>query len=136
MNNLLIWPLTETDKIIFTSSKVTLATITCCDSIDVFLKSRQGEFHLVSDLTGCQFNRFKNELLSVINKTQPGAKLVDSFSILCSSLNHFLVQIYDHNTVLAYFLVDLKTIQAWISQLDLLEVVMQENENDLQLEAF
>jgi hypothetical protein len=138
MNNLLIWPLTETDKIIFSSSTATLATITCCDPIDLVFKTDSidplnknlTKYQLVSGLTGCQLSSFKNELMFLINQTKTEATLAQVLSISYSKLGHVLLKIQYQNSTLGYFLINLEAVQAWNAQLDLLEVVMQENENE------
>lgn len=130
MNNLLIWPLTETDKIIFSSSKSSLATITCCDTIDLLLYVNKAEFQLVSDMTGCQLSSFKNDLVSIVNKTKNDVVLGQKITISCSKLGQILISIQEQSAVLAYFIIATEIVQAWIAQLDLLEVVMQENENE------
>lgn len=130
MNNLLIWPLTEKDKIIFSSSVSSLASITCCDPISISLKTEKQEYLLLSNVMGCQLGTFKQDLLLIVNRTNLVAQLQKSLFVCISKLGQILVEIKDQDSTIAYFLVDLETIQAWATQLDLLEVVMQENENE------
>jgi hypothetical protein len=130
MNNLLIWPLSDTVKIVFSSTYATLANITCCDKIDFYFKVDQVEYPLALGLTGCQLSSFRKELLAIVNQSITEISLSESICISLSRLGHILVQVDHQKEVLGYFLVTLETIQAWITQLELLEVVMQENENE------
>ncbi len=130
MNNLLIWPLSDTAKIVFSSADATLANITCCDKIDFSFKVDQLEYPLVLGLTGCQLSSFRKELLSIFNQSKKESSLSEAIFISLSKLGHILVEVYHQKEALGYFLVTLETIQAWITQLELLEVVMQENENE------
>jgi len=130
MNNILLWPLSDTDKIVFSSIHASLATITCCDSIDLYFKTSKAEYPLKSGLTGCQLSFFKNELSAIVNQTKKEVNLTQVISVSSSKLGNVLIQMYQQEEVLTYFTASLETIQAWIAQLDLLEVVMQENENE------
>lgn len=130
MNNLLIWSLSHDDKLVFSSFQASLATITCCDSITVTLKVNQAEYQLFTDLKGCALTTFKQDLLKILHKKELKAELLKNIEILRSSLGQILIQIKSKDVVLAYFLTDFEVIQTWISQLELLEIVMQENENE------
>lgn len=130
MNNLLVWPLSENSKIIFLSKNATLATITCCDQIDIKLEIEQTEYVLLSCLTGCQLSSFKNSLEEIVTDKTNSISFQDVLLISKSQLGQLLLEIYIENRSFAYFLIDMPTIQAWAKQLDLLEVVMQENENE------
>ncbi len=135
MNNLLIWPLSENAKIIFLSQNATLSTITCCDQIDIQLEIDHKLYSLVGSLTGCQLSAFKKSLEDIIIDKINKVSLQDVVLISKAELGQVLFKIDKENKALAYFLIDISTMQAWATQLDLLEVVMQENENEKKIKG-
>jgi hypothetical protein len=130
MNNLLVWPLSENTKIIFLSQSATLSTITCCDQIDIRFEVDQKHYILISNLTGCQLSAFKQSLQDIIVDKTNKASLQDTLLISKPILGDLLLEIHKDNQTFAYFLIAIDIMQAWATQLDLLEVVMQENENE------
>lgn len=131
MNNLLIWPLSEHYKISFSSQSATLSSITCCDPIDIFLHSQHEQYLLGTGLTGCKISSLKKELHSLLQNKQAVAELQEVFTIKSSQLGVMLLELYyKNNHNLAFFIITLDDIQSWFSQLELLEVLMQENENE------
>lgn len=133
MNNLLVWPLLENVKIIFLSENATLSTITCCDQINIKLEVDQKEYFFISDLTGCQLSSFKKHLQEIVANKINKLSLQEVLLISKAELGQVLLEIYKDNKPLIYFLMDIDTIQAWATQLDLLEIVMQENENEKKI---
>ena len=130
MHNLLIWPLTEHDKIIFSSQSASLSSITCCDLIDIFLHSHAQEYLLVSGLTGCRLSDFKKSLDLLLQGQQTKVELEGACVIKSSQTGILLLEIYQNNLVLKFNIITLDDIKSWVSQLELLEVLMQENENE------
>ena len=129
MNNLLFWPLLHNIKIIFSSS-ATLSTITCCDQIDLVLEKDQEQFVVISGLTGCQLSSLKNHLQEMAASKTNKLSWQDVLLISKSQLGQILLEIQKDNKSFAYFVIEMDMLQAWVRQLDLLDVVMQENENE------
>jgi hypothetical protein len=130
MHNLLMWPLSQDDKIVFSSQGASLASITCCDPIDISLSVSLHQYQLASGLTGCKISAFKVALQSVLEKKQHAAQLDTSLNVRVSKLGQILVEIFQDSECIAYYLIDMDIVTSWIAQLELLEVLMQENENE------
>lgn len=130
MHNLLIWPLTEQDKIIFSSENASLSSITCCDPIDIGFYNGNQKYLLATALSGCKFSALKKELSFFVQGGQAKVELKDVFSIKSSELGAISLELYQNSHVLKFFIIALDDVKSWVSQLELLEVLMQENENE------
>ncbi len=133
MNNLLVWPLTDTGKIVFVSKKASLSSITCCDSIDIQLEMEQQSYTLISSLTGCQLTLLKELLQQIITETIKKAEFKNVIFFLKPERGPILLELHKDDSILSCFLLDTSMIQAWIAQLDLLQVVIEENENEKKI---
>lgn len=130
MHNLLIWPLSQDDKIIFSSQGASLSSIICSDLIDISLCSNTQEYVLVSGLTGCKLSSFRKTLNLLLQAQQNKVELDNIFTIKSSETGMILIEIYKNDCVLKFNIITLDDIKSWVFQLELLEVVMQENENE------
>jgi hypothetical protein len=130
MNNLLIWPLSEHYKIIFSSQSTSLSSITCCDPIDILLYRDTEKYVLASGLTGCKISSLKKELHLLLQDKHTIVQLQGVFTIKGSELETILLELYLNNHTLTFFIITFDDIQSWLSQLELLEILMQENENE------
>lgn len=130
MHNLLVWSLSESKKIVFSSKTVSLSSITCCDPIDVTLHYQVQDYPLAFGLTGCTFTAFKKDLDLLIQGQKSEISFSTIFKIKSSKLDGILLEIYQDKDLLAGNLITLDDVRSWASQLELLEVLMQENENE------
>lgn len=130
MHQLLIWPLSENIKLIFASKLSDLATITCCDTIDIILHNNEQQHMLLSDVTGCSLESLKKMLQSMIAGSLATGRFQDVILLSHDQLDNWLVDIRQNHEPFCYGVVTIDVIQSWAAQLDLLQVVMEENENE------
>lgn len=130
MSHLLVWPLSPDLKIVFSSQGSDLATITCCDKLDMVLYHRDNQHVLQENITGCALSGFKQALQLLATGQQMTGRFADVFLLGRDQFDHVLVEIRSEQKPLSYSLVPLETVESWAAQLDLLQVVMEENENE------
>ncbi|MBI2344638.1 hypothetical protein HYV10_01040 [Candidatus Dependentiae bacterium] len=130
MHNLLVWQLRDDYKIIFSSQGASLSTVTCCDSIDISFYGESQKYLLATTLTGCSLSSFKKELDLFVQGVVFQAKFNDIFVLRRSEIGIILLEISKDDQILGFFIISFDDIQSWISQLELLEILMQENENE------
>lgn len=134
MNNLLVFPLNQNEKILISSQGLSLATVTLCSQLKVLFIGLDGQYTISDTVKGSDFSVLKEGLKSLFDKK------VQSFSwkqliFKFSKLEHCLVEIYFQDEILGYYIVDRSAIQSWITQLELFEVLMYENQEEEKLKG-
>lgn len=127
---LLVWPLSQQIKIVLNSQDADLATITCCDKLDMILYHGDTLYILQENITGCALSTFKLALDQLASGQQITARFGNAVLLGRDQFDQVLVEIRSVQKALSYSVVPLETIQSWAVQLDLLQVVMEENENE------
>ncbi|MBI2345188.1 hypothetical protein HYV10_03935 [Candidatus Dependentiae bacterium] len=130
VHNLIFLRLSMDAAIAFVSQTADLSSVTCCDAIDLVFNTEKQKYNVSLALRGVQLFAFKQDLENLIAAGQSKLALQNSLYIFRSELGQFLIEISDNNKPLAYYLVSLDTLEAWIKQLNLLQILMQENENE------
>lgn len=130
MHHLLVWPLSQQSKIIFVSNTADLSTITCCDTINIILQHNDQQIMILESVTGCALTSFKILLHGLIFDQQQSARFQDVFLFQVDQFDNWLIDIRLQHKPLLYALVTVDTLKSWQTQLDLLQVVMEENENE------
>ena len=129
MHPILVWPLSDTLKIFFVASDCDLNTVTCCDSLAIQLQHQDQSYMVASDLVGCSFGQLKDMLEKFIEYQQKQIQFKDIFFIAQDQCGNILLEIRKNNVVVCYHMISISMIQAWIAQLDLLLILMEENEH-------
>jgi|GEM_PF-1308640 len=130
MHQLLVWPLSESLKFVFSSKTSDLATITCCDTIDLILQHHDQQHVLLSDVTGCSLESLKKMLQSMAAGSQATGRFQDVILFGRDQFDNWLVDIRQNHEPFCYGVITIEVVQSWAAQLDLLQVVMEENENE------
>ena len=130
MNQILVWPLSDTLKINFSSPRSDLGAITCCDLLEIILIYKDQDFVIARDVMGCDFANFKQILQQLIVKQQTKVQFKQVFYVSMDQCDNILLEILRDEVVFCYQVVSIDMVQSWIAQLDLLHVLMEENENE------
>lgn len=133
MNQILVWPLSDTLKINFSSPACDLGSITCCDLLTITLLHKDQSFIIARDVVGCDIANFKQLLQQLIAKQQVKVQFKEFFHISMDQCDNALLEILRDGSVFCYQVVPVDMVQAWIAQLDLLHVLMEENENEKKI---
>src|SRR5689334_7960636 len=130
MAHLLVWQLSDCNSLILGAQHADLATVTCCDplSLELLVKDQK---HVVQDpLTGCQLKSIRENLNKIVSGTALAVRLFDNLLVGTDQCGQVLVEIRKDSKPFVYSLVTIEIVQSWITQLELLDVVMEENENE------
>lgn len=131
MNKILIWPLSLHYKIIFASTSSSLATLTCCDRLTVYLQNNEQLPVVLSELSGCDVMKLKENLQKLM-LTSPKLQFLDFLCVRRGQNDDFSLEIRQQNDLLYFQKIDRETLTSWIAQLDLLKILMEENELEKQ----
>jgi hypothetical protein len=130
MYQLLVWPLSSQIKFVFISQQSDLATITCCDTIEIHLMHHDQSHVLLPAVTGCALDSLKKMLQSLAVGQQDTVRFQDVVLFGKDRFGNVLVDIRQNHQPFCYGVVTVDVIESWAAQLDLLQVVMEENENE------
>ena len=130
MHQILVWPLSDTLKIMFVSPRCDLGTITCCDELSMILQHQDQTYQIASNVVGCSFSKFKELLVQFLAREQTHIAWSDTFFLSMDRCDNILLEIRQQDRALCYQIISLSMVQSWIAQLDLLHVLMEENENE------
>ncbi len=128
MQSLVIWSLSNTVQLRIASAHKDLGSVTCCDSLHVQLMY-QDTIQDLGTISGCDITHFQSVLKKAIEQSKVES-FMNSLFFSTDCMGQALVDIRVDNQTLCYAVVAVDTVQSWVSQLELLHVVMEENEKE------
>lgn len=128
MHQILVWQISSKIQIFFTSSIADLGSITCCDRLTLSVSNGSKTITLTNDLAGCDVQNLQKMLQSLIQKEQKTINFLDLITLSWDSFDQLLLCLQNSDGVVCYQIIDQCMIQGWISQLELLHVLMEEND--------
>lgn len=128
MNSILMWPLSETQALLWKAPKATLSTITCCDSICLVFVRDQKDQILAEALSGCQVSKLKKELQQLLAGQITRNNCILPLVFERKDKAGFTVTGFDQQAMIFESEFSQEHLVGWIGQIDLLEVLMHENE--------
>ena len=128
MHQILFWQLSHQFKLVFSSAAADLGSITCCDRLTLSFRDKQKTIILATDLAGCEIEKLKKLLQSLVVKEQKSVNFLNCMTVSLDSFDQALVTLQGLDGATCYQIIDLFMIQGWIQQLELLHVLMEEND--------
>lgn len=135
MHQILSWPFSDTLKLSFFSSTADLGTITCCDLLSIVVQYQDQSYNVATGVSGCSFVELKKLLEKFISQDQRKIQFKEFFLMTQDQCDNILLELRKQDLVVCYQLISVSMVQAWIAQLDLLEILMQENENEKKIQG-
>lgn len=132
MNQLLVWSLPSSMSLRFFCEAKDLASITCCDTISMVAESGDTSIELVAGLKGCDLTNLQKALDCIGINDQKEVSFLDLFSFSCDKIGNVLMTLHHKGSAWSYQVIPSETVKAWVLQLDLLHVLMEENEKEQQ----
>lgn len=130
MAYILILPLSDNIKLVIDASSADLATITCCDMLNLILVSNDQKHVLLEGFTGCSLHQIQNIMKNMLLGNATKGSFVDVIFFNQDQCNQVLIEIQQNQKTFCYGLMTFDMIKSWIDQLDLLIVLMEENEKE------
>lgn len=127
MHKLLVWPCSQTIKIIVHADQVDLSTITSCDHLNISVLFEQQLESIDTQITGCQIPKIRQKLTKLADREIHAVHISPNLKLSIDHYDNVLVELSKNGQPWLYQLQDLATIVSWVAQLKLLEIVMQEN---------
>lgn len=130
MNQLLVWPLSDQMKLLFICHNAGLATITCCDQIDLVLSHHDASYVLLEGISGCGMQGLHTTLQNLVQAKQLEGDFFKVLFFRKDQLGQFLIEIRYQQQPFGYVIEQQDILQAWACQLELLQIVMEENDKE------
>ena len=131
MNALLAINLSDNMRLVVVSSK-TLENIQCCDGIDIKVYHENNQYVVCEKLVARELSLLRKVLTYMLLKQEQQPVSLWNFLQINWTSQGLRLGICYKDSIWKHWIVSFDLIQAWISQIELLLVVMEENENELK----